>query len=116
MKSHRPCPRCLIPKAEFPNLGIPEDQRRRKRLKRIDDNARNNLVAQARSIIYTEGLAVNSGRVELLLKPHSYTPTAVSYARSQSLNIHLGDLLTFLFLRMLSRADCDYLALTFSTH
>jgi hypothetical protein len=85
MKSHRPCPRCLLPKVEFPNLGIPEDQRRWQIHKRIDDKARNNSVAQARSIIFAEGRAVNSTRVELLLKPHSYTPTEVSYATFQFL-------------------------------
>lgn len=78
MKSGRPCPRCLVPKGEFPNLGILEDERRRQRLKRIDNGARNQLVTQARSIIYTIGRAINYKKVESLLKPHSYAPTEVS--------------------------------------
>jgi hypothetical protein len=78
MKSHRPCPRCLTPKVEFANLGVPEDQRRRRKLRRIDNQARNDKVAQARLIIYTDGRAVNSKGVESLMKPHSYVPTKVS--------------------------------------
>ena len=82
---------------EFPNLGTPEDQQRRKRLKRIDSEARNSLVTQARSIIYTEGLAVNSDRVELLLKPYSYAPTAVSYDLFYGLNACSGCVLIIMF-------------------
>ncbi|KAF8603666.1 hypothetical protein BDV93DRAFT_523134 [Ceratobasidium sp. AG-I] len=81
MKSHRPCPRCFIPRAEFPNLGIPEDVRRRGKLKRIDDKARNDLVAQARSFIFIDGRAIGYKGVELLLKPHSYTPTENAFSR-----------------------------------
>jgi hypothetical protein len=78
MKSLRPCPRCLTPKAEFPNLGLSEDWRRRLTFKRVDDQARNDLVTKARSVIFTDGRAVNSKRVELLVKPSSYVPTTAS--------------------------------------
>lgn len=77
MKSIRPCPRCLIPKSEFPNLGLPEDQERRNELKRVDNPARNHLVTQARSIIFTDGRAVTYQSVEKLMKPQSYVPIEV---------------------------------------
>lgn len=80
MKSFQPCPRCLVPKAEFPNLGVPEDWRQRRELKRVDTQARNDLVAQARSIIFTNGRAVTYKGVEQLLKPQSYVPTEVRQA------------------------------------
>ncbi|KAG8728066.1 hypothetical protein FRC10_005364, partial [Ceratobasidium sp. 414] len=73
MKSLRPCPRCLMPRSEFKNMGLPSDMQRRQQLKRIDDKDRNDLVREAREIIYTEGRAVNSKRVEELLRPYSLT-------------------------------------------
>src|SRR2546423_669923 len=85
MKSLRPCPRCLMLKADFPNLGLPEDQQQRLKLKRIDNQTRNNLVAEARSKIFTDGRAVNSKGVEQLLKSHSYVPTEVC---TQILQLH----------------------------
>lgn len=72
-----------MPKAEFPNMGLPEDFRQRESLKRIDNKARNDLVRDARSIIYADGRAVTSPRVEKLLKPYSYVPTNVSSHRFQ---------------------------------
>lgn len=77
MKSLRPCPRCLTPKAEFPNLGLAEDQQRRLKFKRIDNQARNDLVDNARSIIFLDGRAIDSKGVESYVKPWSYAPTKV---------------------------------------
>ncbi|KAG9093796.1 hypothetical protein FRC06_011372 [Ceratobasidium sp. 370] len=42
---------------------------------------KNDLVRDARDIIYTEGRAVNSKRVEQLLQPHSYVPTNNAFSR-----------------------------------
>lgn len=67
-----------MPKAEFPNLGLVEDWQRRLKFKRVDNQARNDLVTKARSIIFGSGRAVNSKGVELLVKPWSYVPTKVS--------------------------------------
>ncbi|KAG9075746.1 hypothetical protein FRC06_009912, partial [Ceratobasidium sp. 370] len=81
MKSLRPCPRCLMPRAEFKNMGLASDLCRRQELKRVDNKKRNDLVHDARSIIYDEGRAVSSKKVEDLLKPHSYVPTNNAFSR-----------------------------------
>ncbi|EUC58469.1 hypothetical protein RSOL_256740 [Rhizoctonia solani AG-3 Rhs1AP] len=81
MGSLHPCTRCLMPKSEFVNMGLPSDVRRRQELKRVDTKERNDLVREARSIIYNEGRAITSKRVEQLLKPHSYVPTENAFSR-----------------------------------
>ncbi|KAG9123570.1 hypothetical protein FRC07_014709, partial [Ceratobasidium sp. 392] len=99
MKSLRPCPRCLMPKSEFQNLGLASDFRRRLKLRRIDDQARSDLVRQARSIIYDEGRATTAKRVEILLKPHSYVPVNNAFsARLRFLGFDVFETLTVDFL------------------
>ncbi|KAG9077577.1 hypothetical protein FRC06_008826, partial [Ceratobasidium sp. 370] len=80
INSLRPCPRCLMPKSEFANLGLMSDIQRRRRLKRTDSQQRNELIRTARSIIYTGGRAVTSKGVEQLLRPHSYAPTTNAFS------------------------------------
>ncbi|KAG8699804.1 hypothetical protein FRC08_005094 [Ceratobasidium sp. 394] len=81
INSLRPCPRCLMPKSGFGNMGLPSDMQRQQQLRRVDTRERNNLIRDARSVIYAEGRAVNSKRVEQLLQPHSYVPTENAFSR-----------------------------------
>ncbi|KAG8705415.1 hypothetical protein FRC08_001682 [Ceratobasidium sp. 394] len=99
INSLRPCPRCLTPKSEFGNMGLPTDMWWRKRQKRVDDEVRSDLVHDAREIIYTEGRAVNSKRVEQLLRPHSYVPTNNAFSRRlRYLGFNIFEALTVDFL------------------
>jgi hypothetical protein len=59
-------------------LATTRDMEARKTFCRIDDLAHAEAVAAARTWIYEKHYAVNSERVELLLKKHSWTPTEVS--------------------------------------
>lgn len=72
-----PCPRCLIPLDRVQNLGMALDMMQRKTLSRKDDEAKRHKVQVAREIIYNENYAVDSQKVETLLKQQSLTPTAV---------------------------------------
>ncbi|KAG8702016.1 hypothetical protein FRC09_004999 [Ceratobasidium sp. 395] len=96
MKSLYPCPRCLMPKSEFRNLGLASDFVRRQKLKRIDNEERGVLVDLARLVIFDEGRATNSKRVEQLLKPQSYVPNA--FSRLRYLGFDIFDALTVDFL------------------
>ncbi|KAG8749084.1 hypothetical protein FRC12_013578 [Ceratobasidium sp. 428] len=97
MKSMYPCPRCLMPKSEFKNLGLASDFIRRQKLKRVDNEERAVLVDLARLIIFDEGRTTNSKRVEELLKPNSYVPNAFS-SRLRYLGFDIFDALTVDFL------------------
>ncbi|KDN41261.1 hypothetical protein RSAG8_07530, partial [Rhizoctonia solani AG-8 WAC10335] len=81
LRSLRPCPRCLIPQSQFIYMGLPSDMHRRQALKRIDTKERNDRVREARSIIYDEGRAITSSRVEGLLRSVSYVPTNNAFSR-----------------------------------
>jgi hypothetical protein len=72
-----PCPRCLIPKIRLHSLGMARDRQQRTTLLRSDE-ARDQLVVTARSIIYDQNRGVDSIAVENLLKPCSWVPTCVS--------------------------------------
>lgn len=72
-----PCPRCLIPKARIPNMGMSRDRQQRATMER-DDERRRVMVSSARKLIYEDNYAVSSAPVERLLKPQSWVPTSVS--------------------------------------
>jgi hypothetical protein len=72
------CPRCLIPLSRTQNLGMTLDMKQRHTLARVDDENRKRKVELARDIIYNKNFAVNNKNVEVLLKPQSLVPTAVS--------------------------------------
>lgn len=74
-----PCPRCLTPKAQVPEMGTKTDSARRERLVRLDNTSRRADVALARSFIYEKGRNVDSTAVENMLKAESYVPTTVSF-------------------------------------
>lgn len=72
-----PCPQCTIKKTDIGNVLSKADIRARQRLVRKDDRIRRDKIDKARDIIYTHGYAVNSERVEELLKDESWVPTKV---------------------------------------
>ncbi len=84
-KGKHPCPHCLINLKGIPNIGTEEDRSLRNTHARKDDRFLNQLVEEARHLIYDEGYAVNLEKVQSLLKDISTVPTVVS---THMLNIH----------------------------
>ena len=61
-----------------PEMGTPNDMKRRQLLVRIDDDSRRGKVLRARDLIYERNYAVNTPKIEELLRDQSLVPTAVS--------------------------------------
>jgi len=61
-----------------PEMGTPDDMRRRQLLAHTDDNSRRNKVLHAREFIYERNYVVNTPQVENLLRDQSLVPTTVS--------------------------------------
>jgi hypothetical protein len=76
-KGSCPCPRCLLPLSLVQNLGTVRDRRHRVIHARVDDEDRRNKVDSARDYIYKQHYAVDSEKVEDLLKTESLVPIAV---------------------------------------
>jgi hypothetical protein len=72
------CPRCLVQKSAASKMGSVPDMRLRVVKRRFVNNRYRDKIAQARSLIYSNGRVVQSTLVEELLKPESYVPTLVS--------------------------------------
>jgi hypothetical protein len=73
-----PFPRVELPIATARWLKTKRDDEARELCRRVDSDVHEAAVATARSLIYDDHYAVNSKRVEDLLKCHSWTPTPVS--------------------------------------
>jgi hypothetical protein len=73
----KPCPRCLVQKCDIHYMGTPGDAALRSSQPRRDSDDRQELVKSAQRIIFEEGYALGSDKVELLLKPDSLVPTQV---------------------------------------
>jgi hypothetical protein len=71
------CPRCTILKKCVSDIGTVNDWNRRIRYTRIDNEASRTQVIKARARIFKKGMAINSVRVQRLLKKGSLTPTKV---------------------------------------
>ena len=82
-----PCPRCLIPKERFSNLGSRQDKRQRSTLARVDDNSRRAKVDGARRLIYEKHYALDGNAVNGLLQAQSLVPTKVNLLVGVCLNI-----------------------------
>ncbi|KIM78572.1 hypothetical protein PILCRDRAFT_11038 [Piloderma croceum F 1598] len=80
-KGYCPCPRCLIPRSHFHNLGMVQDMKQRKTLARFDDENRRRKVDIAREIIYEKNYAVNSPAVEVILKEQSLVLTLNAFSQ-----------------------------------
>jgi hypothetical protein len=70
---------CLVEKEKIPELGKKLDIRFRTTRARADNLNIVTKVELAREVIYGHGLAVNSTKVETLLKPTSLVPTVVCF-------------------------------------
>ena len=77
-KGDRPCSRCLVTTDAIPQMGTPGDREIRTSQRRVDDDARKRIIKKARGLIYGKSnYAVDTDKVEVLLKPTSLTPAAV---------------------------------------
>lgn len=72
-----PCPRCRILKEAIRNVGSAEDMASRSTSQRVDNPARQGIIAKARRLIYGKGLAVKTPKVEKILFAESWVPTMV---------------------------------------
>ena len=70
-----------------PEMGTPDDMKRRQLLARTDDDTRQNKVLCARRLIYERNYAVNTPQIEKLLRDQSLVPTTVSKDPSNSVLI-----------------------------
>jgi hypothetical protein len=71
-----PCPRCLMPKAQFDRMGLKPDTTFRL------NHARkflSELVTSARNSIYKHARSIGGSTIDRILKPTSSVPTMVSY-------------------------------------
>ncbi|KAE9392738.1 hypothetical protein BT96DRAFT_1000039 [Gymnopus androsaceus JB14] len=76
------CPRCVTPQdKKITDLGTVNDEKRRERLKHVDDNHRVSRVALARNWIYKQGCAAKSAAVERLLAVKSEVPTMNAFSQ-----------------------------------
>ena len=74
-KGHCPCPRCIIPKSNFSQVGWWNDIKAR--VSQARTYMQNKIVA-ARDAIYRRGAPIKGAVVERLLKDCSLVPTLVS--------------------------------------
>lgn len=72
-----PCPRCLVQKADIPNLGKILDMRRRTTKARHDDEAYREKVREARALIYEGKYVVNSKKLDRFMQSQCLVPTRV---------------------------------------
>lgn len=77
-KGQCPCPRCTLSISKVEQLGTLEDLAHRAQSIRLDDEEYRRTILEARKLIFEDNRAVDSREVEDLLKPKSWTPTAVS--------------------------------------
>nr|GAT49693.1 predicted protein [Mycena chlorophos] len=75
-----PCPRCLLPKEQVPDMGMDLDQKRREKLVRIDDDHRRSRIARVRTWIYEWGYRIKAAAVERWLSPFSEVPTSNAFS------------------------------------
>ncbi|KAI0069257.1 hypothetical protein BV25DRAFT_1867060 [Artomyces pyxidatus] len=76
-----PCPRCTIPKADIPELGMLRDESRRVKHARTDDETFQRKAALASDAVYRLGKGVKSVPVERLVSPESYVPTENAFSQ-----------------------------------
>ncbi|KIJ11125.1 hypothetical protein PAXINDRAFT_52664, partial [Paxillus involutus ATCC 200175] len=75
-----PCPRCLVKKADIPDMGKTSDMATRTIKTRINDRKYQNLIKKARKQIYKKGKGINSKSVADLLKGDSLAPTRNAFS------------------------------------
>ncbi|KAJ7141091.1 hypothetical protein C8R44DRAFT_604743 [Mycena epipterygia] len=72
-----PCPRCLVTKDKLDQVGNLRDDKARVTTERVDNEQHRSYVEIARNWIYRKAMAIKSKKVEDLLFPKSWVPTAV---------------------------------------
>lgn len=77
-KGQHPCPHCLITFEDIPKMGTEDDRKLREDLARVDGKLWQDLVKEARRLMYQEGYAINGDKVNDVLKNISGVPTLVS--------------------------------------
>ena len=70
-----------------PEMGAPNDMRRRQLLARTDDDNRQNKVLRARELIFERNYAVNTPQIKKLLRDQSLVPITVSKESSSPASI-----------------------------
>ena len=73
------CPRCLVKKADVPQMGKPSDMLTRMTDIRTNDKAYQALINKAQRLIFQHGKKITGKGVSDLLKDQSLVPTRVTY-------------------------------------
>ena len=73
-----PCPRCLIPMAHVPNMGMSRDLAQRVSLTHVDDVDRCARVQAAQTAVNENNHPVNGAAIKRLLDQDSLVPSMVS--------------------------------------
>ncbi|KDQ28847.1 hypothetical protein PLEOSDRAFT_1075744 [Pleurotus ostreatus PC15] len=76
-----PCPRCLVKKADIPNLGLQEDMKTRERSGRRDSPWLQRKIDTVRIWIFSKGRLVAGSAVDKVLKAESLVPTRNTFSR-----------------------------------
>ncbi|KAG2062612.1 hypothetical protein BDR04DRAFT_1131191 [Suillus decipiens] len=74
------CPRCLIKKADVPDMGTKLDMKRRETRQMVDNEWRRRRVEDARKLIFRTGASVDGARVKALLNAESYVPVRNAFS------------------------------------
>ncbi|KAJ7616888.1 hypothetical protein B0H17DRAFT_965405 [Mycena rosella] len=75
-----PCPRCYLPKEDFPGLGTVHDDKKRQTLVRTDAHVQDGTIARIRKWIYETGRNVKSTTFDFFLLARSWTPTSNAFS------------------------------------
>ncbi|KDQ25345.1 hypothetical protein PLEOSDRAFT_160001 [Pleurotus ostreatus PC15] len=76
-----PCPRCLVKKADIPNLGLQKDMKTRERSGRKDSPWLQRKIDTVRDWIFSKGQLVAGSAVDKVLKAESLVPTRNAFSR-----------------------------------
>jgi len=74
-----PCPRCLVTKADIPDMGSQSDMATRLNNTRISNHNLREKVKKGRRLIFKHGASINGVRVKKLLDDESLVPTHVRH-------------------------------------
>ncbi|KAL7281107.1 hypothetical protein ACG7TL_004414 [Trametes sanguinea] len=92
-KGRCPCPRCLTTFDQIHKMGTPDDFEARVRTARPPMSSHDNLIQEARELVYHDGYVVNSDHVEALLREQSLVPTRNAFAKLQCFGFNLHEAL-----------------------
>ncbi|KAJ6457005.1 hypothetical protein C8R47DRAFT_1248481 [Mycena vitilis] len=90
---HCPCPRCLVTKDKLDQLGTIRDDKNRVKTRRVDDEGHRSYVQKARDWIHRAAKGIRSVKVEGLMSPKSWVPTANAFTALTSFGLSIFDML-----------------------